>query len=75
MGVIRLGNADWCGEKPIERAWNFSDLAKAVHVTDRKLGGGLHETPAMFMLPACDPFAITVMGFGILLAAILTFAF
>jgi hypothetical protein len=34
----------------------------------------------MFKLPAYDPFAITVMGFGVLLgvllaAAILTFAF
>ncbi len=30
----------------------------------------------MFKLPAYDPFAITVMGFGVVLAAmILTFAF
>ena len=44
-------------------------------MTDRKFGGALQETPAMFMLPAYDPFAITVMGFGIVVAAILTFAF
>ena len=28
----------------------------------------------MFKLPAYDPFAITVMGFGVALAAVLVFA-
>lgn len=32
------------------------------------------ETLAMFKLPAYDPFAITVMGFGVALAAVLVFA-
>jgi hypothetical protein len=42
---------------------------------DGKKGARFGETLAMFKLPAYDPFAIMVMGFGILLAAILMFAF
>ena len=30
---------------------------------------------ALFKPPAYDPFAITVLGFGVLLVAILTFAY
>jgi hypothetical protein len=41
----------------------------------KKGGAPFRRTLAMFKLPACDPFAITVLGFGVLLAAILTFAF
>lgn len=41
----------------------------------RQKGARFGETLAMFKLPAYDPFAIMVMGFGILLAAILMLAF
>ncbi len=32
------------------------------------------EWPKMFRMPACDPVAIAIMGFGIFLAAALAFA-
>jgi hypothetical protein len=49
---------------------------KLIVLRDRKKGGRFGETLVMFKLPAYDLFAITVMGFGILLAGIiLAFAF
>jgi hypothetical protein len=59
--------------RPIFAETNFS---RAKLFIFRPAGGccGL-ETLAMFKLPAYDPFAITVMGFGVAIVAVIALAF
>ena len=59
--------------RPIFAETNFS---RAKFFIFRPAGGccGL-EILAMFKLPAYDPFAITVMGFGVAIVAVITLVF
>jgi hypothetical protein len=70
--IVRDRNGQALAAAHIRRDATFRGQAHCGSGVQRGCGS---ETLAMFKLPAYDPFAITVMGFGVAIAAILAFAF